>query len=236
VQGSIAPAVGAGSVVAWQPSLFDGGPLGLDLDYTGVRRIHLDERSWVDYCPGWLSGSDIVFDALAGEARWQQRTVHMYDRVLPEPRLTAGWSTDAEDETLPPMLREMADALSGRYPVGFDRIWVNLYRDGQDSVAWHGDRNRLVMTRPMVATVSLGARRKFLLRRRGTSRTVHRLEPGHGDLVVMGGECQAEWEHTVPKTKLPVGARMSVTIRHSEPAAGERWLREPTSTAPGHAW
>jgi alkylated DNA repair dioxygenase AlkB len=223
-------------VVAWQPSLFDGGPLGLDLDYAGIRRIQLDARSWVDYCPGWLSGSDIVFDALAGEARWQQRTVHMYDRMLPEPRLTSGWSTDAEDETLPPMLREMAEALSARYPVEFDRIWVNLYRDGQDSVAWHGDRNRLVMTRPLVATVSLGARRKFLLRPRGTSRALHRLEPGHGDLVVMGGECQAEWEHTVPKTKQPVGARMSVTIRHSVPGPGERWLREPQSTQAGHAW
>jgi len=222
--------------VVWQPSLFDGGPLGLDLDYTGLRRIHLDDRSWVDYCPGWLSGADIVFDALAGEARWQQRTRWMYDREIPEPRLTAGWSTDTDDDTMPPMLREMAEALSARYPVQFDRIWVNLYRDGQDSVAWHGDRNRLVMTRPMVATVSLGARRKFLLRERGTSRTLHRLEPGHGDLVVMGGECQAEWEHTVPKTKKPVGARMSVTIRHSEPAAGEQWLREPASQEPGHAW
>jgi len=233
---SLASSVAAPPVVAWQPSLFDGGPLGLDPDYTGLRRIHLDDRSWVDYCPGWLSGSDLVFDALAGEARWQQRTVHIYDRILPEPRLTAGWSTDAEDETLPPMLREMAGALSKRYPVEFDRIWVNLYRDGLDSVAWHGDRNRLVMTRPMVATVSLGARRKFLLRRRGESRTLHRLEPGHGDLVVMGGECQAEWEHTVPKTKQPVGARMSVTIRHSAPGQGEQWLRGATSTAPGHAW
>ncbi|MBV9291362.1 MAG: alpha-ketoglutarate-dependent dioxygenase AlkB [Frankiales bacterium] len=224
------------AAVAWQPSLFDGGPLALDLDYTGLRRIVLDERSWVDYCPGWLSGSDIVFDELAGEARWQQRTRWMYDREVPEPRLTAGWSTDAADDAVPPMLRSMAEALSTRYPVQFDRIWVNLYRDGTDSVAWHGDRNRLVMTRPLVATVSLGARRRFLLRPRGTTRAVHRLEPGHGDLVVMGGECQAEWEHTVPKTKQPVGARMSVTIRHSAPAPGERWLREPGSREPGHAW
>jgi alkylated DNA repair dioxygenase AlkB len=81
------------------------------------------------------------------------------------------------------------------------------------------------MTRPLVATVSLGARRRFLLRPRGTSRALHRLEPGHGDLVVMGGECQGEWEHTVPKTRQPVGARMSVTIRHSQPAPGESWLR-----------
>src|SRR3954453_18035318 len=155
-----------------------------------MRRIELDERSWVDYCPGWLSGSDIVFDSLAGEARWQQRTVRMYDRVLPEPRLTAGWSTDARDGAGPPVLRSMAEALSLRFSVGFDRIWVNLYRDGADSVAWHGDRNRLVMTNPLVATVSLGARRRFLLRRRGTTTATHRLEPGHGDLVVMGGARQ----------------------------------------------
>jgi alkylated DNA repair dioxygenase AlkB len=130
----------------------------------------------------------------------------------------------------------MAAALSARYAVGFDRIWVNLYRDGADSVAWHGDRNRLVMTRPLVATVSLGARRRFLLRRRGTTKATHRLEPGHGDLVVMGGRCQSDWEHTVPKTAQHVGPRMSVTIRHSRPAAGEQWLGEPSSTEPGHAW
>ena len=224
------------AAIAWQPSLFDGGPLALDLDYCGLRRIQLDEHSWVDYCPGWLSGSDLVFDELAGSARWQQRTVHIYDRKLPEPRLTAGWSTDATDRAVPPTLRDMAEALSARYAVGFDRIWVNLYRDGADSVAWHGDRNRLVMTNPFVATVSLGHRRKFLLRPRGTSRAVHRLEPGHGDLVVMGGACQVDWEHTVPKTKQLVGPRMSVTIRHSKPAPGERWLREPGSNEPGHAW
>jgi alkylated DNA repair dioxygenase AlkB len=222
--------------VAWQPSLFDGGPVALDLDYSGMRRIVLDERSWVDYCPGWLTGSDVVFDDLACEARWAQRSRWMYDRQVLDPRLTAGWSTDAEDTDTPDILRDMAKVLSDRYSVGFDRIWVNLYRDGQDSVAWHGDRNRLVMTEPMVATVSLGARRKFLLRRRGTSRTLHRLEPGHGDLVVMGGACQAEWEHTVPKTKQRVGARMSVTIRHSQPGPGQRWLRKPASTEPGHAW
>ena len=222
--------------VDWQPSLFDGGPPALDISYRGLRRIELDDESWVDYCPGWLAGSDDVFALLADQAQWQQRTVHMYDRKVLEPRLTAGWSTDAAETDAPPILCDMATALSARYGVGFDRIWVNLYRDGSDSVAWHGDRNRLVMTRPLVATVSLGSRRRFLLRRRGTTKALHRLDPGHGDLVVMGGDCQAEWEHTVPKTSQRVGARMSVTIRHSQPAPGEQWLREPASAAPGHAW
>jgi alkylated DNA repair dioxygenase AlkB len=214
------------ALVDWQPSLFDGGPVALDVSYAGLRRIVLDDRSWVDYCPNWLAGSDEVFAELAEQARWQQRLVHIYDRSLLEPRLTAGWSTDTADATVPEVLRDMTAALSTRYRVGFDRVWVNLYRHGGDSVAWHGDRNRLVMTRPLVATVSLGARRRFLLRRRGTTKALHRLEPGHGDLVVMGGECQAEWEHTVAKTKLRVAPRMSVTIRHSTPGPGQRWLRD----------
>jgi len=215
--------------VSWQPSLLDGGPPRIDVSYADLHRIELDETSWVDYCPGWLSGSDRVFEELAATARWQQRIVTMWDNVVPEPRLTAGWSTDAE--AAPAVLLEMCRLLSERYPVTFDRVWVNLYRDGRDSVAWHGDRNRHAMTRPMVATVSLGARRKFQLRRRGTSRIVHTLMPGVGDLVVMGGECQNDWEHTVPKTAQAVGARMSVTIRHAEPAYGERWLQAPSGPA-----
>jgi alkylated DNA repair dioxygenase AlkB len=213
----------------WQPSLFDGGAPKLDVSYRGLDRITLDETSWVDYCPGWLAGSDAVFDLLVGTASWQQRTVTMWEREVLEPRLTAGWSTDGGNA--PRVLLAMCVLLSTRYEIGFDRIWVNLYRDGQDSVAWHGDRHRFTMTKPMVATVSLGARRKFQLRRRGTSTIAHELHPGLGDLVVMGGECQNNWEHTVPKTAKVVGPRMSVTIRHSKPAYGEKWI-EPSVAPP----
>jgi alkylated DNA repair dioxygenase AlkB len=225
-----------GAEVSWQPSIFDGDEPRLDLRFDGMRRIELDERSWLDYCPGWLGGADALFDELAASARWKQRTRMMWEREVLEPRLTAGWSTDAADDAVPEAFRTMCGALSARYAVGFDQVWVNLYRDGSDSVAWHGDRNRFVLTRPLVATVSLGARRKFQLRRRGTSRIAESLQPGCGDLVVMGGACQVEWEHTVPKTKRPVGPRMSVTIRHSQPGPGERRLRQPRSAEPGHVW
>lgn len=227
--------------LAWQGSLFDGGPTEVDVSFAGLRRIELDEFSWVDYCPGWLRGSDELFAELLAQGQWRQRELWMYDRKVREPRLTAGWRVgngdeavqtwaryvhedqedgrvDADAAATPAALRKIATVLSQRYAVRFDSIWVNLYRDGQDSVAWHGDRNAKVLTNPLVVTVSLGARRRFLLRAKGTSSATHRLDPGAGDLVVMGGACQHAWEHTVPKTARGVGPRMSVTIRHSEPA------------------
>lgn len=222
------------SDLAWQGSLFDDGPPAPDVSFGSLRRLQLDERSWVDCAPGWLAGSDELFDLLLRTGSWQQREMLMYDRKVLEPRLTAGWSAGLD--AVPAPLAALAGVLSERYGVRLDRIWVNLYRDGADSVAWHGDRNRKVMTQPLVATVSLGARRRFRLRPTGTTRALHELRPGLGDLVVMGGSCQSEWEHTVPKEARAAGARMSVTLRHSEPAPGQRWLRDPTSTEPGHAW
>ena len=230
--------------LAWQGSLFDGGPAEVDLTFAGLRRIELDESSWVDYCPGWLRGSDQLFAELLAQGQWRQHELWMYERKVREPRLTAGWRlpdgeqavrtwtrhvhedqeegrADAEAASTPAALRRITAMLSDRYGVGLDSVWVNLYRDGRDSVAWHGDRNAKVLTNPLVVTVSLGARRKFLLRVKGTTKAVHRLDPGCGDLVVMGGACQHDWEHCVPKTARAVGPRMSVTIRHSKPASGD---------------
>jgi alkylated DNA repair dioxygenase AlkB len=204
------------AALAWQPSLLDlGASPAVDVSYDGLVRHSLDETSWVDYCPGWLRGHDALFAVLLETGAWQQRTRRMYEGRVLEPRLTAGWSTDAADPSVPPVLPSMCSALSSRYGVAFDRVWVNLYRDGRDSVAWHPDRNGRVHRNPLVATVSLGARRKFQLRPRGGGPVALTLSPGAGDLVVMGGACQHDWEHCVPKTARPVGPRMSVTIRHS---------------------
>ena len=212
--------------IGLQGSLFDGGRPAVDETFAGLRRIALDERSWVDHEPGWLAGSDELFAELVETGRFSQRTVHMYDREVLEPRLTAGWATEVGSSDVPGALREVAGALSRRYGVVFDRIWVNLYRDGRDSVAWHGDRNRHTHTDPLVATVSLGARRRFLLRPVG-GRPQLELHPGHGDLVVMGGACQHEWEHTVPKDAHAVGPRMSITLRHTAHLDGDRPPTEP---------
>jgi alkylated DNA repair dioxygenase AlkB len=202
------------SGIGLQASLFDSGPPEADVDFRDLRRIELDERSWVDEAPGWLRGSDELFTELVATGRFTQRTVHVWERTLPEPRLTAGWSTEVDAADLPAPLRAISAALSARYGVEFDRIWVNLYRDGRDSVAWHGDRNRHTHSNPLVATVSLGAPRRFLMRPIG-GRTRVELRPGPGHLIVMGGACQHEWEHTVPKDARAVGPRMSITLRHT---------------------
>ena len=195
-----------------QGSLFDSGPARVDVSFAGLRRIDLDARSWVEHVPGWLGGADALFGELLETGRFDQREVWMYERKVLEPRLTAGWSTDVSAEDLPEGLRAISAALSARYAVGFDRIWVNLYRDGRDSVAWHGDRIGRGNTHDtMVAIVSLGDPRKLHLRPRGGGDALV-FEMGHGDLLVMGGSCQRTWEHAVPKVA-HAGPRMSVQYR-----------------------
>jgi alkylated DNA repair dioxygenase AlkB len=199
--------------VGLQGSLFDGGEPAVDDGFTGLRRIRLDERSWVDHAPGWLRGSDELFTLLHRTGRFSQRTVRVWDRTVPEPRLTAGWSTEVAGDDVPSPLRDLASALSRHYDIAFDRIWVNLYRDGRDSVAWHGDRiGRGRSSDTMVAIVSFGSPRPLMLRPVGGGESL-RFPLGHGDLVVMGGSCQRTWEHCIPKTTKPVGPRVSVQFR-----------------------
>ena len=201
--------------VAWQGALFEQEPRGGRLSFDGLRREPLDERSWIDLVPGWVPGHAELFDELLAHAPWQQRTREMWDATVLEPRLVAIWPTGA---TLPPQVGELAEVLSARYGIAFDSCLVNLYRDGSDAVAWHADTVRKVLRDPLVATVSLGASRSFLLRPAAGGPVARRYAPGGGDLVVMGGACQHEWVHTVPRERTASGARMSITLRHSRPA------------------
>jgi alkylated DNA repair dioxygenase AlkB len=150
---------------------------------------------------------------IAVTAQWRQRERPMYDAMVVEPRLVTGWSAG----DMPAPVERLRASLSERYAVTFDSVHVNLYRDGADSVAWHGDTVRKVMRDPMVGIVSLGERRRFRLRPRGGGPSTSFLLGG-GDLLVMGGATQHEWEHSVPKVAA-AGPRMSVTFRHSEPVA-----------------
>lgn len=203
--------------LVWQQSLFDEPSDGARLSFERAERIDLDPRCWLDVVTGWLPGHAEVFDLLLAEAGWQHRERWMYDRTVAEPRLVASWGAD-DLARLPEPLAEIRTAVSDRYHAGFDSVLVNLYRDGRDSVAWHGDTVRKHLDQAIVVTVGLGERRRFLLRRGTSGPATHRLESGHGDLIVMGGRCQHEWQHTVPKAAR-AGARMSITLRHSHPLA-----------------
>lgn len=196
--------------LAWQPSLLDGPVVEVDAGFHGLRRHALSRGAWVDHAPGWCHGADALFAELLSGTPWgPQRQVRMYDRVLPEPRLTHRWAAaDAPDP-----LRAMASRLGERYGVGFTQVGVNLYRDGSDAVAWHGDRVAREMRSATVALVSLGAVRPFRLRPHGGGASVGFL-PGPGDLLVMGGTCQRTWQHAVPRSA-GAGPRISIQFRHA---------------------
>ncbi|MEO8106789.1 MAG: alpha-ketoglutarate-dependent dioxygenase AlkB [Actinomycetes bacterium] len=199
-----------------QSSLFDSsaapalGPLG-----TSLTRTRLDSASWVDHQPGWVSGSDALFETVTEAVAWRAERRQMYDRVVDVPRLVSWYDAGAE---LPhAVLSEARLRLSAYYrdalPEGFATAGLCLYRDGTDSVAWHGDtigRGRIEDT--LVAIVSLGAPRALLLRPR-TGGASLRFMLGHGDLLVMGGACQRTWEHAVPKTARSSGPRISIQFR-----------------------
>jgi alkylated DNA repair dioxygenase AlkB len=195
-------------VLAFQGSLLDGPSPALAGEGE-IQRRWLPRGAWLDHAPGWLTGADALFRALADDLPWAGHRRWMYDREVDEPRVTAKLAGD--ELARYPVVVEIADALSARYEVPFPACWLNLYRDGHDSVAWHGDRIARDRLTSLVAIVSVGERRPFLLRPKGGGRSIaHRL--GRGDLLVMGGTCQRTWDHSVPKVAA-AGPRISLTFR-----------------------
>lgn len=200
---------------AHQASLFDVTDAPTIGDLGRLTRTELGEGAWVDTCPGWLSGSETLFTDLIHTVPWRSERRPMYDRVVDVPRLVCFYTAD--DELPHPLLTDLRNALTGHYATElgepFTTAGLCWYRDGNDSVAWHGDtigRSRTEDT--MVAIVSLGDARHLLLRSRAGGPSI-RFPAGHGDLLVMGGSCQRTWEHSVPKTTRPVGPRISVQFR-----------------------
>lgn len=202
-----------GEGFVWQPSLLAvDASADFDERYTNLRRVQLDANSWVDHAPGWISGSDPLFEDILSSREWNQRSRHMYDKRVLEPRLTSLWKLDSGEPLEPPILEEIRRSLSERYEREFDSVGFNLYRDGQDSVAWHGDRIRKEIEDPIVILVSLGHPRKFLLRPKGGGAS-RSFMLGRGDLLVTGGKCHREWDHSVPKVA-SAGPRISLAYRH----------------------
>jgi alkylated DNA repair dioxygenase AlkB len=196
----------------WQPSLFDSQEPDFDASFSALERIRLDPESWVDHATSWVSGSDRLFEAVLESRDWGQRVRHMYDQRVREPRLTSSWLAATGEPLAPDIIERMRSVLSERYEVAFDSVGFNLYRDGNDSVAWHGDRISKEIATPVVALVSLGDPRRFLLRPAGGGKS-RAFQLGRGDLFVTGGKTQRAWEHSVPKVA-QAGPRISLAFRH----------------------
>lgn len=205
------------SSLTWQTSLLDGDPGDgprPDPGFVALRRRDLGDGAWIDHVPGWLAGSDALLDTCIDALGFTQRYETIQGERVAQPRLTARLRVGELPASLA-VLDEMARLLTGRYRVRFVTIGANLYRDGRDSVAWHGDRLHRERLTAIVATVSLGHPRTFRMKPAEGGRSLG-MTLGRGDLLVMGGTCQRTWRHAIPKVAA-AGARISLGFRHADP-------------------
>jgi alkylated DNA repair dioxygenase AlkB len=183
--------------------------VGFDARFADLRRGELSDGAWVDHAPGWVAGHDQLFEQLEAQLTWRTESRRMYDHVVATPRLLAGVPAH---EVCDGIIDDMRRALSERYGEDFVGTTAALYRDGNDSVAWHGDTTARDMERAVVATISLGQPRKFLLRPTAGGASIS-YQLGGGDLIVMGGTCQRTWRHAIPKVAHAAGPRIAVLFR-----------------------
>ncbi|HEX4818886.1 MAG TPA: alpha-ketoglutarate-dependent dioxygenase AlkB [Acidimicrobiales bacterium] len=194
--------------VVLQGTLLGSAEPSIDASFAGAGRRLLADGAWVEHAPGWLAGAEELFVTVAGIVAWRSPMVTMWDKRLQTPRLNGS----LPPERRPPIVTVMRDALSARYGIEFRSIGANWYRDGHDSVAWHGDRVARELPEATIAIVSLGGPRRFLLRPKGGGSSV-RFDLASGDLLAMGGSCQRTWQHCVPKVAR-AAPRISLTFRH----------------------
>ena len=181
-------------------------------------RLALDDTSWVDVSRGWMAGADQLFDTLLNGVRWEPSRLFRYDHFVEERRLGSFWRSG---RPLPhPALAEAQRTIQRRYHASFDGFSMIQYRNAADGQAFHRDTDMRWLDDTIIAVLSLGARRPWQLRPRA-NRYSHDaghgaafdVQPGGGDLLVMGGRCQTDWEHSVPYLRTPVGVRISLQWR-----------------------
>jgi alkylated DNA repair dioxygenase AlkB len=180
--------------------------------------------AWVDYLPAWLDSreADRCLSALRDELAWEQREIVMFGRRVLQPRLIA-WAGSLgyrysgqtlEPRTATPTTAALMGRVVGHTRVPFNHVLVNRYRDGSDSIGLHADDEPELGRDPVVATLSLGATRRFVLKpRRARAGPSRSFDVDHGSLLVMGGTCQRHYIHGVPRQTTVVGERISLTFR-----------------------
>ena len=187
----------------------------------------------VRFARAWLAPAeaDALFAALREQVQWETHRIRMYGRDIDSPRLSS-WIGDPgtgyvysrvrfEPNPWPPALAALRARIGAAAGVAMDSVLANLYRDGNDAMGWHADDEPELGPQPVIASLSLGAPRRFVFRRRpprGTKTPVatlarHELELPHGSLLVMSGDTQRHWHHALPRTARPVGPRINLTFR-----------------------
>jgi alkylated DNA repair dioxygenase AlkB len=200
---------------AFQASLLDvGREFGLG-DLGRAERVQLAHGAWLDVLPGWVHGADEVFESLLRVVPWRAERRVMYDRLLDVPRLLCYYNAGQElpDPALARAMAELDARYRGELGEPLCTAGLCLYRDGQDSVAWHGDTAGRPVAETIVAIVSFGTPRTLALRPAAGGGPTLRYPVGHGDLLVMGGTCQRTWQHAIPKSATATGPRVSVQFR-----------------------
>jgi len=200
-----------------QLALFGNDAPAFDPSFAALQRRELGSGAWMEHAPGWLAGHATLFQALLASTRWRSEQREMYERVVEVPRRYAVFPADGPAH---PIVWAVQEALSRRYGESFERVSAALYRNGADSVAFHGDYVARRMEQALVASVSLGAPRRLLLRPTGGGRSIA-LSLGWGDLFVMGGTCQRTYQHAVPKV---VHAEPRIVVMYRP-----RWTEESPS-------
>jgi alkylated DNA repair dioxygenase AlkB len=185
------------------------GEPAIDSEFRKARRVQLDEHSWLECVPGWLTRDDLLFQTLSESASWEQRKRWMFTEFVTEPRLTAEYRVLREAPIS--WLQTIGAALSSHYGVDYDSAWLNLYRNQHDGTGWHADKLPSRRLESIVPVLSLGATRRFLIRPRAGGKSILVAAAG-GDLVVMGGRCQRDWVHSVPKETRGIAARISINF------------------------
>lgn len=183
-------------------------------NHVAFERIQLDDTTWIDVARGWLTGADDVYAHLVATVPFRQGRVWRYERWIDEPRMGAGGSLAKPGH---PLLADAHRAIASKYKIHFDGFGLAYYRDSRDSVAMHRDREMRWLEDTVVAILTVGAQRPFLVQRRNTRdrSTARDLSPAGGDLMVFGGRFQADWLHGVPKTRHAVRGRVSAQWRHT---------------------
>jgi len=182
------------------------------------------------YYPRWLpkAEADQYYNDLLQAVVWQQTYITLYGKTLPVPRLNAWYGDIGSIYTYSgarftplPWLVQLGELRTRLHSLGyvFNSALANYYRNGADSVAWHSDDEPELGDDPVVAAITLGQPRRFMLRHRTRDLPTLTLTPEHGSLLVMGGSMQRHWHHQVPKTQQMIGGRINITfrqIKHSQ--------------------